>query len=136
MSRSDYSYDFDSWALIRWRGAVASAIRGKRGQALFVEMKDALDAMPIKELIAEDLIRDGEVCALGCVGLARGLDMTPLDPEDYDAVAAAFGLPEALVREIESVNDNDDSYSKETPERRWTRVREWVARQIKTVEGV
>lgn len=32
MSRCGYSDDYDQWALIRWRGAVESAIRGKRGQ--------------------------------------------------------------------------------------------------------
>lgn len=33
MSRSGYTDDCDDqWALIRWRGAVNSAIKGKRGQ--------------------------------------------------------------------------------------------------------
>ena len=133
MSRSGYSYDLDSWALIRWRGAVASAVRGKRGQSLLTEMLAALDAMPEKKLITEELIQDGDVCALGALGLARGLDMAKVDPEQYDQVAALFGVAEPLVREIESIND--DSYHGETPNGRWTRVRKWVAGQIKTVEG-
>ena len=122
------------WALIRWRGCVASAVRGKRGQSLLTEMLAALDAMPEKKLIAEELIQDGNVCALGALGLARGLDMAKVDPEQYDQVAALFGVAEPLVREIESIND--DSYYGETPNGRWARVREWVASQIKTVEGV
>lgn len=32
MSRSGYTDEDDIWAMIRWRGAVTSAIRGKRGQ--------------------------------------------------------------------------------------------------------
>ena len=31
MSRSGYEDGLEMWDLIRWRGAVASAIRGKRG---------------------------------------------------------------------------------------------------------
>jgi len=36
MSRSGYvdNGDIEQWDLIRWRGAVASAIRGKRGEEL------------------------------------------------------------------------------------------------------
>ena len=68
MSRSGYSDECDGWDLIRWRGAVASAIRGQRGQAFLREMLSALDAMPEKRLISEELERDGEVCAMGAVG--------------------------------------------------------------------
>jgi len=131
MSRSGYSYNLDNWALICWRGAVASAIRGKRGQAFLGEMKEVLDAMPTKELISGELVQDDEVCALGAVGIARGLDMAPIDPEEYDQVAALFGVSEKLVREIESVNDEDGRFSIETPIQRWIRVRRWVDSQIK-----
>src|ERR1700675_4829762 len=103
MSRSGYTDEMDDqWALICWRGAVASAIRGKRGQAFLREMLTALDAMPEKQLIYEELeiqksmshwgIHDtGEVCALGSVGKARGIDMSELDPYDRETVARTFG---------------------------------------------
>ena len=56
MSRSGYSDDCDNaWSLIRWRGAVASAIRGKRGQEFLYEMLHALAALPERKLIAFDL---------------------------------------------------------------------------------
>lgn len=129
MSRSGYSNDYSNWDIIRWRGAVASAIRGKRGQELLREMAAALDAMPNKCLIAEELELNGEVCALGCVGKARGLDMTVLDPHDPDTIANNFGVSQALVREIEEVNDNDERYA--TPEQRWEIVRNWVRKHIK-----
>ena len=61
MSRSGYSDDCDTWPLICWRGAVASALRGKRGQQFLIELRDALDAMPEKRLIAEQL-QDGTGC--------------------------------------------------------------------------
>lgn len=130
MSRSGYSDDGDSeqWAMICWSGAVKSAMRGKRGQAFLRELIAALDALPGKALIAESLQEDaspGEVCALGSVGLARGMDMSKLDPADWDQVAGAFKIAPALAREI--MYYNDDWHSKDTPVQRWIRMRAWAA---------
>jgi hypothetical protein len=106
VSRSGYSDDCDGWALIRWRGAVASAIRGKRGQSALREIVEALDALPNKRLASDSLVNaDGEYCTLGALGRARGLDMGPIDPEDREAVAANFGISEALAAEIMYEND-------------------------------
>jgi len=131
MSRSGYSddYDFDQWSLIMYRGAVAAATKGARGQALLRDLLEALDKLPERKLIANELEEDGAVCALGALGKVRGLDMTELDPEDADKVAATFGIAPALAREIVFMND-DFAYS-ETPEQRFARMREWVASQIK-----
>jgi len=130
MSRSGYSDDIDQWSLIRWRGAVASAIRGKRGQALLAEMLVALDAMPAKELIAEELEFNGQHCALGVVGQARGLKMDDIDVEESFDVAAMFGVSEALVREIACINDDYDGLRNYSPEERWANVRDWVSKQV------
>jgi hypothetical protein len=133
MSRSGYSEDCDNlWSLIRWRGAVASAIRGKRGQAFLREMLAALDAMPEKRLIAEELEVRGEVCALGAVGKARRLDMSKIDPENRMQVSVAFGIPEALAAEIMYENDDYPGYYEKTPEQRFQGVRAWVALQLKS----
>lgn len=130
MSRSGYSEDIeDNWAMIKWRGQVASAIRGKRGQKLLSELLAALDAMPVKELVAEELeTPQGEVCALGCLGKARQLDMSKIDPEEYDQVAAAFDIAPQLAQEI--VWENDEAWGSETPEHRWERMRKWVASKV------
>lgn len=136
MSRSGYSEDYDdNWSLIKWRGVVASATRGKRGQAFFKDLLAALDAMPSKHLIANDLIREDStgfenVCAIGALGKARGVDMTPLDPEDPDTVAGVFDIATPLAKEVVWMNDEAGSY-RETPEARWARIRAWVASQIK-----
>lgn len=132
MSRSGYSDDCDdNWASICYRGAVVSAIRGKRGQAFLRELVAALDAMPEKRLIAEALVEGREACAIGVVGLARGVKMDDLDPEDPGPIAKRFGIATTLVREIEFENDDDFSYTvQETPEHRWARVRAWAMRQI------
>ena len=145
MSRSGYSddYDYEQWQGIMWRGAVASAFRGKRGQAFLREMLAALDALPEKRLISRELVagsdpnfigpvRADEVCALGAVGKARGLDMTGIDPEDHDTVAGKFDVAHAMACEIMFENDEAGGYWKEeTPEDRFSRMRRWIAGQIR-----
>jgi len=128
MSRSGYSEDIDQWDLIRWRGAVTSALRGARGQALLRDMLAALDSLSGKRLIAGELEEAGEVCALGAVGRLRGVDMRDIDPEDYEQVAPAFNVADALAREV--MFQNDEAFSHETPEQRWSRMRAWVVSQI------
>lgn len=136
MSRSGYNEDGDDqWSLIMWRGQVASAIRGKRGQAFLRELVEALDAMPEKTLIAHELHKAGAVCAIGSVGAKRGVDMEKLDPDDYDSIAAAFGIARQLVQEIEFMNDEYEWHGNDTPEKRWQRMRDWAANQLKS-QGV
>lgn len=149
MSRSGYSEDCygreDQWQLIRWRGAVASAIRGKRGQEFLRELADALDAMPVKELVDGELEHDGAVCALGAVGSQRGMDLGEIDPYEREQVAEKFGIAEALAAEIMYINDESvmawglprsdaDEMNRAMRERRWREVRQWVARQIDAAE--
>jgi len=130
MSRSGYSEDWDDqWATIRYRGAVESSIRGRRGQAFLKEMLAALDALPEKRLIADELQHGEAVCAIGAVGKARGVSMEKLDPEDAERVAVKFNIATALAREIVYMND-EGSYG-ETPEQRFQRMRMWIANQIK-----
>ena len=129
MSRSGYTEDGDDWATIRWRGAVASALRGKRGQAFLREALAALDALPVHELITNDLVAEGSFCTLGAVGRARQTDMATVDPEDHDSVAALFSIPHALACEI--MFENDEAGWDETPARRWKRMRAWIARHIR-----
>jgi hypothetical protein len=130
MSRSGYSEDLDNWALIKWRGQVASAIRGKRGQKFLRDLLAALDAMPEKSLIADELEVDGEVCAIGALGKARGINMESLDPSEPEGVAAAFDIATCLAQE--TVYENDEAGYHETPEHRWTRMRAWVNSHIST----
>ncbi len=131
MSRSGYNDSCldDTWGYIRWRGAVTSALRGKKGQAFLCETLAALDAIPDKRLVKEELEDKGDVCTLGAVGKARGLDLGALDPEDREAVAGTFGIPFSLACEIMFEND-EGTCIEETPERRWSRMRQWVASEI------
>lgn len=135
MSRADYTDDWDcdpesNWRMIRYRGAVKSAFRGKRGQAFFRELIAALDAMPVKELISDHLqSQDGYVCAIGAVGAARGVDMSSIDAHDSLQVSGALGIADCMAREI--VYENDDcGGNRETPAQRWARMRLWAQRQL------
>lgn len=133
MSRSGYCDDLEPLCLGRWRAQVASAIRGKRGQKLLTDLLHALDAMEVKELVAEELeTADGQVCALGAVGKMRGCDMKNVDPEDSDIVARMFDIASQLAREI--VYLNDEVYFK-TPAERYQYMRKWVSEQITLSKG-
>jgi hypothetical protein len=133
MSRSGYTEDFENWATIMYRGQVASAIRGKRGQAFLQELAEALDAMPSKRLIPNELKQEGEVCTLGAIGVKRGITLEALDPEDPDTLAEKFGIAQQLIREIEWEND-EGGYDR-NPEERWERMRRWVASKIKKADA-
>jgi len=128
VSRSGYSDEWNGWASIRYRGAVASAIRGKRGQAMLIELAAALDAMPDKRLGENEFVRDddGCMCALGVLGTSRGLDMSPLDPEDSEKIAKFFGISTALANEVMYENDYESYCQPASETNRWKRVREWV----------
>lgn len=133
MNRSGYTDDIESWQLIKWRGQVASAIRGKRGQALLLDLLRALDAMEKKELIDKELVdSSGKVCALGAIGKLRELDMAGVDPEDSGRVASMFGIADQLAREIVYMNDEDGG-GEETPEQRYSRMREWCIELLQPI---
>ena len=130
MSRSGYSCDCWGWGLIQWRGAVAAAIRGKRGQAFLLEMWHAMNALPEHRLIAHELQEeDGAVCAIGSVGKARGIDMSKIDPEDRKAIADAFGISEALAAEIMFMNDEQREAE------RFARMKLWIEQNLLPVEA-
>jgi hypothetical protein len=137
--RHGYSEDGgDDNSVYLYRGTVANATRGKRGQKMLRELRDALDAMPTKELVPGVLqTKAGECCALGCLAAAKGKDLTEyelFDPYDLSELNASlakdFDVAECLVREVEYMND-EGYYGKETPQQRWERMRRWVDKQIK-----
>ena len=138
MSRSGYSEECEQGALNFYRANVDRTIAGKRGQTFLREMAAALDAMPVKELIAGEVVRDeAHVCAIGAVAVARKADVSKLDIYDGDEVGRMFGITSVLAREIAYENDEHRSYNheahrfqEETPAERWTRMRAWVAANL------
>ena len=147
MSRSGYTddYDYDNWASIRWRGAVASAIRGQRGQRFIREAIAALDAMPEKRLAARTFEASGDFCTLGVIGQSRGVDLSVLNAEcddDYQSdvhreAAGLLGIPRALAAEVMEENDEcaDEYEWHKAPFRRWRKMRDWLESQLREKEA-
>lgn len=142
MSRHGYG-DGDSYYPGLWEGIVGSAMRGKRGQAFFRALIGALDAMPEKRLIAGAARKDGDFCALGALGHARGLPMDDIefhmDANDWDALGRLFDIAAPLAQEVMYNNDEQhdgwDSTTRRwremTPEVRWQWMRDWAAMHIR-----
>lgn len=128
MSRSGYSDDGDYLNL--YRATVDRAINGKRGQAFLRELAKSMDEMPDKRLIANELVTEaGEVCAIGVICKARGINTAEVDFYDADEVGKLVGISRSMAAEIEYENDERVS-REETPEKRWARMRKWVDEQI------
>lgn len=136
MGRSGYSDDSgDSDIPIElYRQAVHRATTGYRGQHLLKKLRDALDAMPTKRLIAGNIKDDaGQVCALGALDPnAPKYDEDWGDDDEHPRkLAKHFNVAPALASEIVYMNDEAFSWKgDETPEARWTRMRKWVDEQI------
>ena len=127
MSRSGYSDDYENWQAICWRGAVEKAVLGKRGQAFLAELAVAMEAMPVKELIPNELASHGSYCTLGVIGKARGLDLKAIDTEDDWQLSKEFNIARSMADEIMYMNDEGAFRSQdETPAARWVRMRQWV----------
>ena len=141
MSRSGYHDEvLNQFDVTSWRGQVASALRGKRGQKLLLDLVHGLDAMPEKRLISEKLQCADGMCALGVVGARRGIDLLFLNPTNNDdygedktaQVAGLLDIADQLALEIVHIND-EHGRANETPEQRWKRVRKWAAMNINYV---
>src|SRR6195256_714333 len=104
MSRSGYSDDYEYLEL--YRATVGRAIKGKRGQAFLSELAAALDAIPEKALIRNELINEhGEVCAIGAVCKARSMDVSRIHEDEPEDVARAVGIARSMAAEIAYEND-------------------------------
>ena len=134
MSRSGYGGECESWELVRYRGMVASAIRGKRGQSLIRDLGIALDAMPVKELVEDEFAYDGKVCALGAVANFRNVDIGHINPARDDCreeTATLLHIATCLASEIMYENDEGVGPWSNSPEERWHHMRDWVAANLK-----
>ena len=128
MSRSGYGDDCEGEALGLYRQAVDRGIRGPRGQALLREMIATLDAMPVKELAADVFVSGHEVCAMGAVAEARGLDLAGLDEYDPRSVGTLLDIPWSLAAEIAWENDEDPRVQSDAA--RWAHMRTWAERHL------
>lgn len=136
MSRSGYSDDGEYLEL--YRSSVDRSIKGRRGQFFLRELAQEMDKMPVKRLIKDALLDEqGEVCAIGVVCKARGIDIDQIDYFCPENVGKAVGISRALAAEIAYENDESVDWNSpanaptETPEARWVRIRRWVEANLK-----
>lgn len=95
-----------------------------------LDLEAALEALPDKRLWPDELkTEDGEMCALGVLGEARGLNMDLIDPSEPEDVADAFDIARQLAMEIAWENDESVGRS-ETPDKRYERMLAWVKSKI------
>ncbi len=136
MSRHGYNEDdggCDDYELSfgRFRAQVASATRGKRGQAFFVALVQSLDALPEKSLVKGELqTSEGAVCALGALAKYKGIDVSDVDTEDHASLGVTFSIASQLAQEVMYENDEARGPGGVTGEIRWQRVRDWAVRQL------
>lgn len=145
MSRSCYSDEYGDefpGQINLFRANVERSIRSRDGQARLRELRDALLALPVKELqpeiFAEGAANSPRVCALGAWALAKcGGDveqahaMVPSDADDYETWDAlqSHGWPKLVV--LEAVYMNDEAwFGNVTPAERYKRVLKWVEGSI------
>ncbi len=130
MSRSGYSDDGGEGFEL-WRGSVARALRGKRGQTALVDLINALDRLPTKELIGGSFSRDGCACPLAVLAAARGVYVGDLetrheeDPVERDVVGGRLNIAPAMAAEVMYMNDEATPHNETRPER-WVRMRAWA----------
>ena len=80
------------------------------------------------------------MCTLGALAKLRGVDVSDLEPTDepYDnevptvdsrIVGNRLDIAPSMAAEI--MYENDESWSPETAEQRWERMRRWVDRHLR-----
>ena len=113
----------EQWAWIRFRGQVASAIRGRRGQATLKQAAEAMERLPRRQLITGELCDGTGVCVVGAViyddfkskglspkaawnklrGLSRKIGRDAYEIEEY--AVKELGFTRALANEVQFEND-------------------------------
>lgn len=93
-----------------WQANTERSLRGKRGHESLVLLREALLALPKKELIAGTLFDEqGGVCAIGAYGRHVGVDLLKFCPEDtnHDEVGIQGGMPKLVAWHVVAQNDGD-----------------------------
>ncbi len=122
--------DFSGLEAGRWLARVRSALFGRPGQAVMAELEEALLALHHHRLIEGALFdADGEVCALGALGLRREVEL-PTGGDEEDVSETAFwaethlGITYTLAWVIQEANDVQ--FGRLSPEARYAAVFNWV----------
>jgi len=150
--------DYDTESILqygRWRGRVASATRGRRGQVFLRQLIAALEAMPYhKRELAPNSFQttSGCRCALGAALAAKGVALPDAfnpsvgDPcERDDAVedlsyelSVKLDIAEVLAQEVMWVNDEFSvwrgpvDHPQYERRKRWAMVHRWATNRLES----
>lgn len=146
MSRFYDDGDWDYGRYMLWETAVSNALAGKRGQAALADLEAALLDLPEHRLIHGAVAKEGEVCAIGALVLAKRTeageprekvlaDLSRYNDEANDDIAdvtACLGakhgnMAYAMAWQIAYLND-EEVYHLASPEERFQTVLAWVRR--------
>jgi hypothetical protein len=124
-------------------------IASRNGQRALRDFRDALEAMPKRELVHGAIVTSaGGACAVGVYALAKGLDLSQyMDAvEEYGDVTTIeigrrAGLAKALAIQIGYMNDewfpapNRIGGRGYSDAQRWDGIHKWVVAHIRTEAG-
>jgi|GEM_PF-1275436 len=138
--RSGYLDDYEYMDL--YRANVNRSIKGKRGQFFLKQLLEALEAMPEKALLKEEVFDGKRYCPLGAIWKHRGLSNYIFKEsfQDYkdewgEIFAKGLNIAKCLANEIIFINDSG-CFRSETPDARWNRMHKWVLDNIIKKESV
>lgn len=167
MSRYPEGDDYDDYWMLhmgRWQKNIRAVVKSNSGRKILQELKEALEAMPIRELIADSLVETSFIglnlqdegqemipvqsyCAIGALAARRGINVEEFangDPDYHEMttdLAAKLGINLTLAYSIATCNDEASvriygSYRrpKITPAQRWQYVYDRVCKSLE--EGV
>ena len=122
-----------------WEGNCRRSLQGRRGQKAIQALKNALLAMPVKELHMDIFVEpSGETCAIGARmiqkkvdrGMSRELavrECAKVDPCEIQQTGVKLGMPPLVAWSVSVENDQDPNLS---PRDRYQHVLNWVKRQL------
>ena len=142
--RITYNESDDPLSYGRWEGRVKKVLSGRPGRAALRELEDVLEAMPVKELIADELCdSQGRVCALGAwhaakrgIAETRALALRMGDEPDSNEVSHALmpvlPITETLGWLIQDANDELSRWPnpKLTPAERHAFMLRWIRSKL------
>ena len=131
MSRYPEGDDYDeNWALNmgRWQRNLKTTVNSPNGKKILQELKEALEAMPIRELIQGSLVETKLIgynledehqvmvptdsyCAIGALAACKGIDVAEFageDPDYYEItteLAYELGINQTMAYAIATCND-------------------------------
>lgn len=140
MSRVDWD-DEEPWnnAGLMYDWNRRRSLVGKRGKAALQELREVLEALPRKRLVASALVTsDQDVCLVGAYAHAKGVGMEPArfdewgdpdrDPEDEYRETIRAGAQAGLSKSLASALCivNDDRFCELSPEERYIAALKWI----------